>query len=241
MIIDFLKNHGIELPFTDLPTLKTFVLEGVREQVLDFARFAEITTKEFVYLIIGIVVAAGLFVNSKLDLTDDACGDAPNNLYSVVCEKICLRFQRFYCSFHTVIGAQILISGINTVFTGLFLLIHFLFHLPFPYSTVILVVTFLCGLLPIIGNLMSNTVIVAVAMTQSPQLAIDSLIFLVVLHKFEYFLNSKIIGGRIKNPMWLTLLALLIGERLMGVPGMILAPVVLHYIKSECSKIAVTA
>lgn len=43
-----------------------------------------------------------------------------------------------------------------------------------------------------------------------------------MLHKLEYFLNSKIIGDRIKNPVWLTLLALIIGERFMGIPGMIL-------------------
>ena len=36
--------------------------------------------------------------------------------------------------------------------------------------------------------------------------------------------------------MWLTLLGLIIGETLMGIPGMILAPVVLHYIKVEASK-----
>jgi predicted PurR-regulated permease PerM len=57
-----------------------------------------------------------------------------------------------------------------------------------------------------------------------------------VIHKLEYFLNSKIIGSRIKNPMWLTLIGLLIGERLMGIPGMILAPVVLHYVKVEASR-----
>jgi predicted PurR-regulated permease PerM len=64
-----------------------------------------------------------------------------------------------------------------------------------------------------------------------------SLLYLIVLHKFEYFLNSKIIGGRIKNPMWITLLGLLVGERLMGIPGMILAPVVLNYIKLEGTRI----
>ena len=70
-------------------------------------------------------------------------------------------------------------------------------------------------------------------------MAIASLIFLVVLHKTEYFLNSKIIGDRIKNPVWLTLLGLIIGERLMGIPGMILAPVVLNFIKVEASTIEV--
>ena len=37
--------------------------------------------------------------------------------------------------------------------------------------------------------------------------------------------------------MWLTLLALLIGEQLMGIPGMILAPVILSFIKVEMKKI----
>jgi predicted PurR-regulated permease PerM len=39
--------------------------------------------------------------------------------------------------------------------------------------------------------------------------------------------------------VWLTLVGLIIGERLMGIPGMILAPVVLNYIKMEMSRIAI--
>jgi predicted PurR-regulated permease PerM len=39
--------------------------------------------------------------------------------------------------------------------------------------------------------------------------------------------------------MWLTLLALVVGERLMGIGGMILAPVVLHYVKTEASKVRI--
>jgi predicted PurR-regulated permease PerM len=101
---------------------------------------------------------------------------------------------------------------------------------------VIIVLTFLCGLLPIIGNLLSNTLIIGVGFTISPKMAFTALVFLVVIHKLEYFLNSKIIGQRIKNPMWMTLLALILGEKLMGIPGMILAPVVLHYIKVEASR-----
>ena len=97
-------------------------------------------------------------------------------------------------------------------------------------------ITFLCGLLPIIGNILSNTLIVGVGFTISPKVAFFALIFLVVVHKLEYLLNSKIIGDRIKNPMWLTLLGLVLGEKLMGIPGMILAPVVLHYIKVEASR-----
>ena len=104
------------------------------------------------------------------------------------------------------------------------------------YSVVVIILTFLCGLLPVIGNLMSNTLIVGVALTISPRLAVWALVFLVVIHKFEYFLNSKIIGARIRYPMWLTLLALILGERLLGIAGIILAPVILNFIKVETTR-----
>jgi predicted PurR-regulated permease PerM len=142
-----------------------------------------------------------------------------------------VRFEIFFVSFNKVIGAQIIISAINTVLTAIFLIWN-----GFPYTVVIIGLTFLCGLLPIIGNIMSNTLIVGVGFTISPNMALWSLIFLVVIHKLEYFLNSKIIGDRIKNPMWLTLIGIVLGEKLMGIPGMVLAPVVLHYIKVEASK-----
>jgi len=108
----------------------------------------------------------------------------------------------------------------------------------FPFALVIIGLTFLSGLLPIIGNLVGNTLIVGVAFTMpdGPRMALFALIFLIVIHKLEYFLNSKIIGDRIKNPMWLTLIGLVVGEKLMGIPGMVLSPIVLHYIKVEASR-----
>src|SRR5438067_10815004 len=89
------------------------------------------------------------------------------------------------------------------------------------------------------GNLVSNTIIVGIALTVSRTTALLALVFLVLIHKLEYFLNSKIIGRRILNPLWLTLLALILGERLMGLPGMVLAPVILHYVKMEASRMPV--
>jgi len=80
-----------------------------------------------------------------------------------------------------------------------------------------------------------------VGFTLSPTVALWALVFLVTIHKLEYFLNSKIIGDRIKNPMWLTLIGLVVGERLMGIPGMIFAPVVLYYLKVEASRARVAA
>ena len=124
-----------------------------------------------------------------------------------------------------------IISAINTAATSAFVL-----ALQLPYVGVVIPLTFLCGLLPIIGNLLSNTLIVGIALSISPQMAGGALAFLLVIHKLEYFLNSNIIGSRIRHPMWLTLIALILGERVMGIPGIILAPVFLDFLKVEGSR-----
>src|SRR5205085_3806054 len=125
---------------------------------------------------------------------------------------------------------------INTVLTAIFV-----FSTGLPYAPLVIGLTFICGLFPIVGNVISNTVIVFVGFLVSGKLAIMALIFLVVIHKLEYLLNSKIIGSRIRNPVWLTLIALILGERLMGIPGLILAPVVLNYLRVEMLAVEVPA
>src|SRR5207247_9008700 len=128
----------------------------------------------------------------------------------------------------TSMSAQITIYLINTLLPSIFLL-----AVRLPHAPLLIAITFLCGLVPIVGNLISNTIIVFVALTVSLKLVISALVFLVVIHKLEYLLNSKIIGDRIRNPVWLTLVALIIGERLLGIPGLVFPPVVLHYLRGE--------
>jgi predicted PurR-regulated permease PerM len=235
-VIQWARQYQIELPFTDYDSLKDLAFDTVKSQVNylgNVAKFARGAATQFVFLAVGCAVAVGLFLNPRLELEREK-HLIRNNLYSLCCDQIAERFTTLYRSFAMVMGAQILISAINTVFTAIFALAV---HLPHP--VVVIGVTFLCGLLPIIGNVVSNTIIVAIGFTVSPGTALAALVFLVLIHKLEYFLNSKIIGQRIRNPFWLTLLALILGEKLMGVPGMILAPVVLNYLKREASTVEV--
>ncbi len=233
-VIQWAKAHQIELPFTDYDSLSDWAFDTVKSQVHylgSVAKFARGATTQFLFLVVGCVVALGLFLNPRLEL-DRPARLSPSNLYSLCCDEIAKRFTALYRSFDTVMGAQIAISAINTVFTAIFVAATQL-----PHAVVVIGVTFLCGLLPIVGNLISNTIIVGIGFTVSPQMALLALAFLVLIHKLEYLLNSKIIGRRIHNPFWLTLVALILGEKLMGIPGMILAPVVLHYLKTEASNL----
>ena len=231
------QKQQIELPFTDFDSLRAAVIDELKQEtsyLQSVGHFAGSTLSILVLSIIAIVIAASLFL--KPAFNPDSNVDGPtNNLYAVSTAEISARFRDFYRSFATVMGAQLTISLINTALTGIFLLVVGLRH-----AALLIALTFLCGLVPIVGNLVSNTIITFVALSVSLKLAIAALIFLIVIHKLEYFLNSKIIGQRIRNPVWLTLIALVLGERLMGIPGLILAPVVLNYLRVEMLKIEVS-
>jgi predicted PurR-regulated permease PerM len=233
VMVGFAQKYSIELPFKDYAELKTLVFESVTEpgQRQVVGRFGTGLGRQLVFLVFALVISVSVFLNARYDLDEDQHRQR-DNLYTASADAIALRLRNLYDSFATVMGAQIKISGINTALTAVFVI-----WAQLPYSGLIIVATFLCGLLPIIGNVISNTIITGIGFTKSPQLGVAALAFLVGLHKLEYFLNSKIIGERIRNPMWLTLLGLIIGERLMGIPGMILAPVVLYYIKSEAARL----
>ncbi len=230
VVLEWAEKQQFQLPFTDYASLRTLAIDAIKNEFENIGKYAGVALIQLAAILIGIVVSVSLFINSQFDLEVDK-PTQNNNLYTLTAREITLRFGTFYQSFATVMGAQIVISAINTALTAVFL-----FWNDIPYAKVLVGLTFLCGLLPIIGNLISNTLIVGVAFTISPKMALFALTFLVVLHKTEYFLNSKIIGDRIQNPMWLTLIGLVLGEKLMGIPGMILAPVILHYIKVEAKR-----
>jgi predicted PurR-regulated permease PerM len=230
------QQRQIELPFTDFESLQAVIMDTLKEEahyLRNVAHYAGSVSAALVFSVLGIVAAGSLFLKTGLDPYRDTHA-VKNNLYSISCNEVSTRFRDFYRSFATVMGAQITISLINTALTGLFVVI-----VRMPHAPLLIAITFLCGLVPIVGNLVSNTIIVFIALTISLKLAIGALVFLVLIHKLEYFLNSKIIGNRIRNPVWLTLIALIIGERLMGIPGLILAPVVLNYLRVEMLKIEV--
>jgi predicted PurR-regulated permease PerM len=235
-IINWATVHKIALPFTDLESLKEKAFEFARSQASNlghFADFARGATTQFVYLTVGCLVAIGIFLNPRLEL-DEPSAALRNNLYTLCCEEISRRFATFYSSFDIVMNAQITISAINTVLTAIFVV-----SMGLPHLVVAVGLTFLCGFIPVIGNLVSNALVVALGFMVSPTKGVWALVFLVVIHKLGYFLSGNIIGAKIRTSIWLTLLALLLGERLMGITGMVLAPVLLHYIRIEASKIPV--
>ena len=148
------------------------------------------------------------------------------------------RCARFTQAFHDIVFAQARISALNTIFTAIFLLIVLpLAGVHLPLTKTLIAITFVVGLLPVIGNLISNTLIVIVALSVSLWVALGALIFLILIHKLEYFLNANIVGNRIHARAWEILLAMLVMEAAFGLPGIVAAPIYYAYLKSELTAV----
>jgi len=144
------------------------------------------------------------------------------------------RVRRLGGAFRRVVFAQVRISALNTVLTALYLLgILPIAGVHLPLAKTMIAVTFLVGLLPVLGNLVSNTIIVVLGLSVSLPVAAGSLVFLVVIHKLEYFLNAHIVGASVNAHAWELLLAMLVLEAAFGLPGLVAAPVYYAYLKDE--------
>lgn len=144
------------------------------------------------------------------------------------------RFDDLMLSFTAVVFAQLRIAAINTVLTAIYLLgVLPLLGTPLPLAGTLVAATFLASLLPVVGNLVSNTMIVVVSLSQSVTVAGFSLMWLMLIHKFEYFLNAHIIGSRIRARAWELLAAMLVLEAMFGLAGLVSAPVLYAQIKRD--------
>ena len=142
-------------------------------------------------------------------------------------------FDGLVDSFTAVVFAQLRIAAINTALTAVYLLgVLPLMGTPLPLAGTLVAATFVASLVPVVGNLVSNTIIVLVSLTHSVAIAGLSLAWLVVIHKLEYFLNAHIIGYRIRAQAWELLIAMLTLEALFGLAGLVSAPVLYAQLKN---------
>lgn len=204
--------------------IKTGAVTWLREHAAQVQTFGKEAGLTLAHILIGLVIGA------MLALREVGGQHAMQPLARALTE----RAHRLADAFRRIVFAQVRISALNTVFTALYLAVLLpLLGIHLPLTKTMIVLTFLAGLLPVIGNLLSNTVIVVVSLAHSPQVAMASLAFLVVVHKFEYFLNARIVGARISAQSWELLLAMLVMEAAFGLPGVIAAPIYYAYLKQE--------
>ncbi|MBJ9974763.1 hypothetical protein IAE35_03950 [Pseudomonas sp. S75] len=203
---------------------KVAIGEWIRSHLTDLQLVGKGMAHMFVTLLIGMILGAIIALQRLPDLS------RRKPLAAALFERLSLLVQ----AFRNIVFAQIKISLLNTAFTGIFLAVVLpLFGVHLPLTKTLIVLTFLLGLLPVIGNLMSNTLITIVGLSLSIWVAAAALGYLIVIHKVEYFLNARIVGGQIRAKSWELLLAMLVFEAAFGLPGVVAGPIYYAYLKSE--------
>jgi predicted PurR-regulated permease PerM len=215
-LVDYLPDDSKEM--------RTAVVDWLREHTAELQLAGKQAVRVVVQLIIGILLGAMLALHSARELP-------PGGILSVA---LGARAEHFVNAFRDVVFAQLKISALNTLFTGGFLLIALpVFGVSLPLAKTLVVVTFVVGLLPVIGNLISNTLIFVVALSHSLFVAFAALAFLIAIHKLEYFFIARFLGARIQAFAWELLIAMLFMETLFGTAGLIAAPIYYAYLKRE--------
>ncbi len=145
-----------------------------------------------------------------------------------------LRVQRFGDTFRQIVAAQFWIAAFNTALTAIFLLAVLpLMGMELPYSAALILLTFVGGLIPIVGNLVCNAVITTVGLSVSPLTAMVCLAFLILIHKAEYLINAKVVGAKTHMGVWELLAVMFVAEAIFGPAGLVAAPLFYAYVKKE--------
>ncbi|MGZ8259598.1 MAG: AI-2E family transporter [Caldimonas sp.] len=222
--------HGLLPPWllhslpTDSDGLQTTIVAWLRAHLAEVQSFGKEGATVLVRILIGMVVG-GLIALRQAD---------PPAGYQPFAQALADRATRFGEAFRRVVFAQVRIAAVNAALTALYLAIVLpLLGIQLPLVKTMIAITFVAGLIPVFGNLISNVVIVVVSLSVAPFVAVASLLYLVAIHKLEYFLNARLVGTQIRSRAWELLLAMLLLEALFGIAGLIAAPIYYAYVKDE--------
>lgn len=222
-------KHGLPSALADmlpdnLEELREEVITLLHEHGKNLSTMGISSIKTFIHILFGMVIG-GMTAMHRFEHP---------KVRSEFCSALHDRSRCLAEAFDKIVFAQVKISAFNTLLTALYLLVVLpMFGIHLPLVSVLIPLTFITGLLPVVGNLLSNTAIVLISFGSSPMVATSSLIFLVLIHKLEYFANAKIIGGEVQARAWELLCAMLLFEALFGIPGIIAAPVIYAWLKAE--------
>lgn len=210
----------------DVAALQDLLIHWLREHASEAKQILPEAGHMLVHLILGMVIGSMVALREV----------EPDKNLRPLAQALQDRIHNLAQMFHKIVFAQVQISLINTVFTAIYLAVVLpLMGIHLPLVKSMIAITFVAGLIPVAGNIISNTVIVIVALSHSLHVAAASLLFMVAIHKAEYFLNARIIGAQVNARAWELLTAILLMETLFGLPGVVAAPVFYAYLKKELS------
>lgn len=233
-LLDYIARTVLELRLKLPPDMAVYLPEGAAEIQRVIAGYLRAQAGALALTgrawLGGLLFAyVGLIVGSLA-----AVARAATSARRPLAEQLFRRITLFGETFGQIVAAQFWIAAFNTFLTAVFLLFLLpLWSLSLPYTPALITLTFVAGLVPIVGNLLCNVVITLVGLSVSPITALACLAFLILIHKAEYVINAKVVGSRTQMAVWELLAVMFVAEAVFGPAGLVAAPLFYAYLKKE--------
>jgi len=219
---------------SNIQEIQNSLLAFTKEHMAVFQNIGKGTAHTLITILLGMII--GVFVAYSKN-KDDSKEQAPEKPFTI---QFFETVHQYALSFKHVAVAQVAISIFNTILTTVLLTIIFPIldiHVPFVKSLIL--GTFLFGLIPILGNIIVNCMVVIAALSVSIFAGSLALAFLIAIHKIEYFLNAKIVGGNINATSYELLIVMVLFESIFGLAGLVIAPILYAFLKSTLKRLEI--
>lgn len=260
MLVENITNFAMGLSGY-MNSLKTLVLESALDEdfktaLLDFIRDQSSITAVIRKFVLGNDISASGVIKFSASLGSDAFNFligiilafyfliGKKNLVELLSEFFTLViptkhydncknvWNRFNAIFSRFIVCEIVDSLIVGIVNGVFM-----FAMGMPYAVFCSVVVALTNLAPTFGPFVGAFICGVILLLAQPEFVIPFLIFTLALQLIDgYVIKPKLFGSALKVPSFLILVFLVVGGKLWGVPGVLLAiplAAILSYIYRE--------
>src|SRR3954465_714249 len=159
-VIETARSHLPAWAVSSLPEepteFKAMAVAWLREHAGQMRSLGQDVWRALLHILFGLVIGGMIAVSRE----------AGDHEHGPLIHALTDRARLLGAAFRSVVFAQVRISALNTALTGLYLLALVpALGITLPLTKTMIVVTFIAGLLPVIGNLISNTVIVVVSLS----------------------------------------------------------------------------
>lgn len=219
MILEALHKYGLEQNVQTISEIYTILIDFVKTNVGIVTFSAGLLLKVFIGVLLGIVIH---FSHMEFDET--------KNAWDSILGKIVNQSSTMYKSFRDIMGIQVIIALMNTTIVSIMALgLTQIWAGQFlPYWYVIIPLTAILSLVPVVGNLMINLILILSTIQISPAYVLVGVGMFLFIHKLELIVIGKKMKEKVDIPFLLILLSMLLGEWLFhSMSGMILGMVML--------------
>jgi predicted PurR-regulated permease PerM len=196
----------------------------------DVAKSAAAIGRVFVSAVIGLILAVVFFLDQERTQTyRDTLN--PRSLFGTL-----VRWSEHLAeSVSLTVQLQLVVAAVNAVLT-----LPILLALGMPQVPWLMVLIFVTGLIPVVGNMISGWILIFISFQVKGWVGVVLFVVLTfILHKVEsYYLNPRLTARHIQLPSFVLILSLIAWEHLLGFAGLFVSFPVLYLVGKIRSEFA---